>query len=188
MAAEAKTQQRPPTPTEQALAEAQKLLQLWVAVKAYFMRACTEEPIVKENEQAFLETKSEVSKLQRMLTSKMPEGLVFGNDRMQDFLRQAISMSHLRGLTKADRATMLSLWHYVFIYLSQAAGALQFINEGYTPRPKTKGKGGSNISDLKGAASKKKEAKPNPLTSPKTWVVILLLGAAGYFVFNAFNR
>src|SRR5687767_1477136 len=102
--------EKPPSPNEAALTEAQNLMQLWLRTKAYFAKANNEEPITREDEQVFLETKSEISKFQRTLTPKLPQDVSFGADRMQDLLRQSISIGHLRNLPKADRAMLMANW------------------------------------------------------------------------------
>ena len=179
---------KPPTPHEAALAEAQNLMQLWLRTKTFFAKANTEDPVGREDEQSFLETKSEVSKYQRTLGPKLPSDVTFGAEKMQDLLRQSISIGHLRALPKPDRQMLMYNWHMVFTYLSRAVGALQFLVEGYNPPPKAaKGKGGSNISQLKGAASGSKEKKGS-FISGKTIAIIILFAVAGYMVFNAMKK
>jgi hypothetical protein len=176
---------KPPTPAEVAVAEAQRLTSLWISVRGFFAKAVTDDAITREDEQAFLEAKSEVSKLQRTLSSKMPEGIKFAADRMQDLLRQSISLQHLRALPKADRQNLLATWHHVFIWLSQATGALQCIAEGYKYDPATRSKKavGTQLSDLKGAAaSASKSKEPSALANPKLWIAIALIGGALFYI------
>lgn len=175
---------KPPTPAELAFAEAQRLTSLWIALRNFFAKAVTEDAITREDEQAFLETKSEISKLQRTLSAKMPEGIKFAADRMQDLLRQSISLQHLRALPKADRQGLLATWHYVFIWLSQATGALQYISEGYKYDPATRAKKavGTQLSDLKGAASTAKSKGPGALANAKLWIAIALIGGALFYI------
>lgn len=173
---------KPPTPQEMALNEAQSLMQLWLKTKTFFGKANTEDPISREEEQAFLESKSEISKYIRTLAPKLPADVQFGGEKIQDLLRQSISIGHLRSLPRADRQTLMSTWHQIFIQISRSAGALQFIAEGYMPPPKQQkgGQGaGGNISDLKKAASNKKGAdKSSFFKSKGLWVVLILIAAA----------
>lgn len=168
---------KPPTPNEVALTEAQHLIQLWLRTKQFFAKANNEEPITRDDEQVFLETKSDISRLQRTLGSKLPHDIGFAADKMQDLLRQSISIAHLRNLPKADRQGLMQSWHLVFINLSRAAGALQFLVEGYIPPPRTKTGKGSNIGDMKKAAGAK-EKKALPFLTGKFWLVLLLLAGA----------
>ena len=175
--------QKPPSPSEVALAEAQNLLQLWMNTKSSFAKANSEEEITREDEQSFLETKSEISRYQRTLTPKLPEGVTFGADRMQELLRQSISIGHLRNLPKVDRTNLLVQWHYVFVFLSRAVGAMQFMTEGYVPPPRVKSKGGSNISELKkGVGGKGGEGGSKAAGFFKVVIALVLIGGAIYFL------
>jgi hypothetical protein len=180
------TAPKPPSPQEVALTEAQNLIQLWLRTKHFYAKANTEEPVTREDEQQFLETKSHISRLQRVLGAKMPPGVTFGADRMQDLLRQSISIGHLRNLPKSDKQQLMQTWHQVFIYLSRAAGALQFMVEGYIPQQRAKAGSGTNIKEMKKAAGDK-QAKPNPLATGKFWFVVLLLAGAAFGVWRIMN-
>lgn len=152
---------KPLSPKEVALQEAQNLMQLWIRTKSFLLKAISEQPITREDEQAFLETKSDISRYQRVLGPKLPEDADFGASRMQELLRQSISIGHLRGLPKSDKQNLLTAWHHVFIRLSRATGALQFVVEGYVPPPR-KAKATGNISEMKGAAGAEKKKKKKP--------------------------
>ncbi|MGB9692047.1 MAG: hypothetical protein ACPL7D_07750 [Candidatus Sumerlaeaceae bacterium] len=185
----AKEKQKPPTPAELALKDAQALLEIWLRIKAYFVKAASDEPITPEDERTFLDLKSEVQRLQRLLRGKMVAGLTFGEQRMADLLRQSISIQHLRELPKMDRQLLVNSWHYVFIHLAKAVGALQFIAEGYRPSTaKEKTGGGPNISELKGGGGgdKKKKKKEKPPVG-KYILVVVLLGAAIWVVGKRLN-
>lgn len=155
---------------ETALQESQQLLQLWLRVKGFLAKAFVDTPVSPEEERSFLETKSAVSQYTRMVSQKLPPDVKIGGERMQDLLRQAISISHLRGLPKADKQALIANWHAAFISLSRAVGCLQFILQGYVPSQKQT-KSGTNIKDLKGK-KKKKEVNVGK------WVVRLILLAA----------
>lgn len=176
---------KPPTPLEVALAEAQNLVNLWLKTRTFFAKANTEDPITREEEQAFLESKSEISRFQRILAPKLPPDASFGGERMIDLLRASISIGHLRGLPKPDRLVLMANWHAVFVYLSRTIGALQFMVEGYVPPPRAHKAAGGNISELKAAAGQgaKKKEKKSPINA-KVIVVIILLAVAGYVVFS----
>jgi hypothetical protein len=178
---------KPPTPEETALAEAENLLGLWLRTRQFFAKANTEDPITREEEQQFLEMKSEVTKVQRTVAPKIPADAGFGSEKMIELLRQSISIGHLRGLPRADRMGIMAQWHSVFIYMCRAVGALKFIAEGWQPRAKQKD-GGANISDLKKAAAKKGDKEPSVLASPKTYIALILIAAAAFFVYRQFNR
>lgn len=171
---------RPPTAQEVALSEAQALMQLWLKTKTFFAKANTEDPISREEEQVFLENKSDITKYVRVLSPKLPAEVQIGGEKIQDLMRQSISITHLRSLPRADKQALMSTWHQIFVSLSRSTGALQFIAEGYSPPERHKGakSGGANISDLKKAASKKGPEKPSMLKSKGLWIAIILIVAA----------
>ena len=172
---------KPPTQNELALADAQHLMQLWLKTKVFLTKATTEDPITREEEQAFLESKSELSKYLRTLTSKLPEGIAFGPEKMQELLRQSISIGHLRGLPRPDKQALISQWHHVFVHLSRVTGAIQFLVEGYIPTQRAKGKSGASLSELKKAAGKE-EKEPSIFAQPKLYIVLVLIGVAVFFL------
>lgn len=185
----AKQKEKPLSQAELVLQDAQALLEIWLRIKAYFVKAASEDPITPEDERVFLDLKSEVQRLQRLLKNRMIAGLDFGDQRMQELLRQSISIRHLRELPRADRALLVNSWHHVFIYVARTVGALQFIAEGYRPPEKAGKGGGANISELKGTAGgsdKKKKKKDGPPIA-KIIIVIVLLGAAVYLVGKRLN-
>jgi hypothetical protein len=165
---------------ETALQESQQLLQLWLQTKGFLARAFTETPVSPEEERAFLETKSAVSQYTRTVSQKLPSDVKIGGEKMQELLRQAISISHLRGLPKADKQTLIANWHAAFINLARAVGCLQFIVQGYIPTQKET-RAGTGIKDLKGKKKKKSAG------GAKKWIVriiILAAIAAAYYYYQ----
>lgn len=176
---------KPPPPSEVALKEAQALLQLWLRSRGFINKAVSEEPITRDEEQSFLETKSEISKYQRTIATKLPPDVSFGAERMQEILRQSISINHLRALPKNDRQMLISNWHFVFINLSRAMGCLQFLAEGYVPPPRA-AKAGTGIKDMKGAAGAQssKPKKKSAFQKPSTYIIVAIIGGAVYYLMN----
>ncbi len=170
---------KPPKPAEANLAEAQNLLQLWVRLKAFLSKAESTDPISREEEQAFLEAKSEISRSQRTIMAKLPLGVSIAPERLQEIMRQSISISHVRVLPKTDRTTLMANWHHVFIYVSQAVGGFQLVAEGYSPPPREV-KRGTGLKDLKGAASHGNKKKKSRLKSPLLWIVLIGIAVAAF--------
>lgn len=165
---------------EAALKESQQLLNLWLQTKGFLAKAFNDTPVTPEEERTFLETKSAVSQYTRLVSQKLPPDVKIGGEKMQDLLRQAISIGHLRGLPKADKLTLVSNWHAAFLQLARATGCLQFITEGYIPSGKTT-KSGTSLSDLKG----KKAAKKSDWGG-RIKIIIALAAIAGaiYYLMN----
>jgi len=118
-----------PEDRELLLQEARALLNHWQQIREYLLLAFQNDPITREQEQKFLELKSETARCQRVVSGKIQEDLKFGSDKIADFLRQAISIAHLRSLPMADKRGLVSVWHVGSVMLHRAAGALEFINE-----------------------------------------------------------
>jgi len=167
---------------ETALRESQQLLQLWLQTKGYLAKAFIDSPVTPEEEKGFLETKSAVSQYTRTVSQKLPPDVKIGGEKMQDLLRQAISISHLRGLPKADKQNLIANWHAAFIQLARAVGCLQFVVQGYLPTAKAT-KSGTGIKDLKGGSKKKQGG------GAKKWIVrLIILAAIGAAVYYFPNR
>jgi len=121
-----------PEERELLLKETRALLNQWMRIREYLLLAFQNDPITREQEQAFLELKSETARSQRVVSSKIPEDLKFGSDKITDFLRQAISVAHLRGLPMADKRGLVSVWHVASVMLHRAVGALEYVIETQT--------------------------------------------------------
>lgn len=159
---------------EAALQEAQQLLNYWLQVKGYLAKAFTDTPVAPAEEQAFLQTKSQVSQYTRLVSQKLPPDVKIGGERMQELLRQAISVAHMRSLPKADKQVMIMNWHGAFVNLARAVGCLQFIVEGYQPPPKA----------TRGAKSAKSKPKADWAGRIKLVVILAIIAGAIWFVMN----
>lgn len=164
---------------EAALQESQQLLNLWLQTKGFLAKAFTDTPVGPAEEKAFLETKSAVSQYTRLVSEKLPPGVTIGGERMQELMRQAISISHLRGLPKADKQVLVANWHAAFINLARAVGCLQFIVEGYQPQAKA---AKTAPGQKPGVVTK----KPSADWGGRIKIIVALLAIAGavYFLMN----
>lgn len=166
---------------ETALQESQQLLNLWLQTKGFLAKAFTDTPVSQEEEKSFLQTKSSVSQYTRLVSQKLPSDVKIGGERMQELLRQAISIGHLRGLPKADKQTLITNWHASFVALARAVGCLQLINQGYRPTEKT-AKTGTSLKDLRGGGSKKKSR--NWGGTIKMLVALVAIAVAIWYLMN----
>ena len=141
----------------------------------------TDEPITRDEEQSFLEAKSQVSKYLRSLSQKLPADVPLAGDKLQELLRQAISIAHLRSLPKTDRQILANLWHVVFFNITRATGYFQMISEGYVPPPRA-AKRGTDLKDIRGGGVKiTKPKRANPLKSGMFWAILIILGVVAWF-------
>lgn len=165
---------------EQALQESQQLLNMWLQTKGYIAKAFTDTPVPQEEEKAFLQVKSSVSQYTRHVSQKLPPDVKIGGERMQELLRQAISIGHLRALPKADKQALVSNWHAAFINLARAVGCLQFMSEGYLPTAKST-KSGTTLKDLKGGNKKKSRDWGGTI---KILIALAAIAAAIWYIMN----
>jgi len=174
---------KPPTPAEQSLSDAQALLQIWLRIKVYFMKATTEDQLSPEDEKAFLDLKSETQRLLRLLKAKLIPGLELDDGKVQALLKQSISIRHLRELPRMDRQLLINSWHQAFIQIAALVGALQFVVEGYRPPVVAKAGAGANIADLKGGASGFGAKKKQKKDMGQVFKIIFIVGLLGAAIF-----
>jgi hypothetical protein len=170
-----------PEEREILLQDTRTLLNFWLRIREFLLLAFQNDPITREQEQAFLELKSETARCQRVVSGKMPEDLRFGSDKITDFLRQAIAVAHLRGLPMADKRGLVGNWHVASVMLHRAVGALEFINE--TQQEITQhrvGLRGIKAIKSEAAATIKKSKVPMIIG---TIFVLAVVGALYYFLF-----
>ena len=163
--------------------EARALLGSWLKIRDFLFLAFQNSEIPREHEQTFLELKSETAHCQRVVSGKIPEELQFGADKITDLLRQAISISHLRGLPLADKRNLVGSWHVASIMLHRAVGALEYTAETQRDVASHKGK-------LRGIRAIKSEAALVGRRSKLpaiigTIFVLAVVGTVAYFLFFA---
>ncbi len=110
-----------------------KLLEAWMRIKLIFQKAFGEGPITPEHENAYLQLKSEVSRLYRLVSDRLPRGLAFDGDKMMEMLKNAMTMEHLSNQSAAERQTYYSTWHRIYLKITRALGALEVMKSGYYP-------------------------------------------------------
>jgi hypothetical protein len=173
-----KRKKQVPEERHQLLEDTRTLLKHWTRVRDFLLMAFQNEPIPREQEQAFLQLKSETARSQRVVSSKIPEELAFGSDKITDFLRQAISISHLRSLPLADKRGLVGAWHVASVMLHRAAGALEYINETQL-EIKDKKKTLRGIHTIRSEASARNKRNPLPVI---LGIVLNVAVAVGLFL------
>lgn len=173
-----------PTEVEEALQLSQQMLQMWIQLKRFFIKANATEPLTKDDERQFLEIKSETAKFQRGLSEKLKDNFAYGAEQIQNLLRQTISVSHMRNLPVNDRRSLFKEWHIIYIQLTRLVGGLEFAQQtGHVPSKTKRGGGEATISGLKSGARGVTKKKSLGSTSIIAGVIVigLALGAIYYF-------
>jgi hypothetical protein len=124
------------------LGAVQDTLEQWLSFKRFLLKSYGEEKLTPDDEAAFLEIKSSVTKGVRTIGEKLkPLALEYGQTTIRDMLNRCVSLTHLRALPMPDRDQLLKSWHTVFVKMSRTVGALKFMEEGYRPpQPKKRKK------------------------------------------------
>jgi hypothetical protein len=110
-----------------------KMLELWMKIKLVLIKAFGEGEIAREHETAFLQLKSDVSRIYRLISDKLPPGLKFDGDKAMEMLKNAMTMEHLHQLPAGERQNIYKVWHAVYIRLTRTLGALETMKLGYYP-------------------------------------------------------
>jgi len=111
----------------------EKLLGFWMRIKLVFMKAFSEGEIAPDQESAYLQLKSEISRLNRGLSDKLTTGLKFEGEKMMEMLKNAMTMEHLRSQPISEKQNIYATWHRLFIKLTRTLGALEVMQMGYHP-------------------------------------------------------
>jgi hypothetical protein len=183
-----KKKKKVPQEREDLLNAAKTLLKHWLHIRDFLLLAFQNDAITREQEQAFLELKSETARTQRGVSGKIPEDLQFGADKITDFLRQAISVAHLRSLPLADKRGLVSGWHVASVMLHRAVGALEFmieVNESAIALSKKKRKAPRGIRDIKTESAGPRQ---NNIVSITIGLIVLAayVAGVGFVLFGLF--
>ncbi|MBN1867978.1 hypothetical protein JW916_11880 [Candidatus Sumerlaeota bacterium] len=134
---------------------------LWLEFRKCLRRAFTPGEVPVEEEQKFLEIKSNLARLQRVLSQNLPEGFKYGSKRIAQIMSQAVSIGTVQDLPANDKMTLYNRWHDCYISLQNLVGILDVLNDGYPVRFETVHAKSDNLKERLGAVSttKKKDQK-----------------------------
>lgn len=154
--------QMKPQMVEESRPLADSLLKNWVEFRNFLRLALSSQPITREHDQAFLEIKSAISRNFSQIRNRLPRQLTGSPERMQDLMKSALSVTHVRNMPATDRRQLYAMWHAFYIELCRTQGALKYMqDEKHYPKFEEKStKSGANIkADFVKDASKKKKKK-----------------------------
>lgn len=153
-----------PAVINESLGLVQATLEQWLSFKKYLVVATKNEQVQLEDENNFLEVKSNLARTSRALGEKMKEmgRMELGEKLLKELLNKCVSMSNISNLPPTDKRQLLKDWHKVFIKLSRSIGALKMLSEGYVPEDTTK----------------KKKKKKMDLASLKVPIIVVVVIAA----------
>lgn len=109
------------------------ILEVWMRIKLVFLKAFGDAEITPDQEKAFLNFKTEISRNYKRISDELPKGLQFDGDRMLESMKNVLSIQHLRDYSPKDRQALLSTWHNVYIKITRSLGALEVMQSGFYP-------------------------------------------------------
>ncbi|MCL5271148.1 MAG: hypothetical protein M1457_11525 [bacterium] len=110
-----------------------KLLELWMRIKLVLLKAFGAEPVTREHENAFMQLKSDVSRIYRATSNRLSSGLQFEGDKLVEMLKNAMTMAHLQKLSPNEKQSIYVVWHLLYIRMTRTLGALETMKAGYYP-------------------------------------------------------
>ena len=110
-----------------------KLLGFWMQMKLVFLKSFSGAEILAEHETAYMQLKTEISRLNRAVSERLTSGLKFEGEKMMEMLKNAINMEHLRNQSANEKQNIYATWHRLFIKLTRSLGALEVMQSGYYP-------------------------------------------------------
>jgi hypothetical protein len=171
-----------PSKTDELVSAAENVVSLWVEFRKCFRRAFGSHEITSEEEQHFLEIKSNLSRLQRVLAQRLPEGFKHGSKGITELMAQCVSIASLRELPVNDKKGLYQEWHKAFISLQNLRGILDMMEEGHhIDFETTKAKSGNLKQDMGGG---KKKQSGFAAKYGKTIVVLAVIGAAAWYFYT----
>jgi hypothetical protein len=171
-----------PTKTEELVSSAENVISLWVEFRKCFRRAFGSHEITPQEEQHFLEIKSNLSRLQRVLAQRLPEGFKYGSKGITELMAQCVSIASLRELPANDKKGLYQEWHKAFISLQNLRGILDMMEEGHhITFETTQAKSGNLKKDMRGGDKKEVGAMAK---YGKTVVTIAIIGAVVWFLYT----
>lgn len=176
--------QKKPSKNEELVEITKQVAALWMDFRNNFRRAFSSQEITPEEERGFLDVKSHLSRLQRILTQRLPEGFRWGSKRMSDLMQQCISIGALREMAMQDKKSLYEQWHGAYISLENLLGVLEILVEGYPVNFQVVVQKSGNI---KAQMTKEREAKAKKSKSGAAAALLLLgivAGAVWYFFFR----
>lgn len=111
----------------------QNLLQMWMKIRKVFVVSFSGRPITSEQENTYLQLKTEISRVYRGTADRLSKGLHFDGDKMTELLKSAMTMEHLSGHEPDTQRKILASWFSIYIKMTRSLGALETIKTGYYP-------------------------------------------------------
>ena len=172
------------TPEEKMIETGTRLSALWMEFRKHFRRAFGKQEIPAPEEQRFLQLKSEITRVQRVLAQNVPAGLDYGLKTINNLMTQAISIETLRDMPMNDKKSLYEEWHQAYIRIQNMLGVLDVMAEGHQVHFAQKRSQSANIKESIGAVEDEKGSGK----MKKIVIGLVIAGAVGYAVWYLLIR
>jgi hypothetical protein len=122
-----------PKDVEELHESSKKLLGLWMQIKLVFLKSFGSGELTPGHEHAYLQLKSDISRINRAVSERLTAGLKFDSEKLMEMLKNAITMEHLRNQPSNEKQNIYAMWHRIYIKLTRTLGALEIMQAGYYP-------------------------------------------------------
>lgn len=120
---------------EELFKTGEKICTLWLDFRKHMRKAFSDQPLGMQEEQEFLDLKSQLTKLQRILTQRLPEAAQSGGaKKMTELMSKCISINVIRDLPLQDKKGLYASWHQLHIQQQHMLGILDLLKEGLKVR------------------------------------------------------
>jgi len=167
---------------DELLAAANGVSALWMEFRKHLRKSFGAQEIQMAEEQRFLEVKSELSRLQRFLAQKLPEGLQYGSKDVSEVMMASVSIGTVRDLPAVDKKNLYQRWHDCYIGLQRLLGVLDVLRDGYPVQFHTAKVRSSNVKESIGLVQRKKNPTKKVLTAA---IVLIVIAAAAFFYMSS---
>ena len=168
----------------------QELMGLWREMKSLILKAFLGKSITEEDESAFLELKSTLSRQSRSLDARVPPYLEVGASEIQKIIKTGVNLRVLSQLPTITKKGLYGKWHVASIHQHRTMGAMSFYTAGYRPKKKKAAVNpivamAQNLNEMFGhSASGDNEEKP----VKKLIIIVIGVAAAAACIFFAMQQ
>jgi hypothetical protein len=166
---------------DETISAANSVAALWMDFRKYLRKGLRNQEILPEDEQRFLEVKSELARLQRFLGQKLPEGLLYGSKNIAEVMTSSISIGTVHDLPSADKRGLYERWHECYVAIQRLLGTLDVLRDGYPAQFQIAKARSINVKESIGLVAAKKRSAKKMLGVA---LVIVAGAAAAYYVMS----
>ncbi len=118
-----------PSLTEQKITRTKEFLDQWVVFHEMFVKARTDEPITREEEDRFLKVKSDLARKHQILMEFLDKEYI-DKEPITNILRATVNLRTVSQSAYDHYVRIETWWHNTFLALNESLGNLRYKLEG----------------------------------------------------------